>query len=146
MPHFIQQINNPGGALITVLIGVSKPRATALQNSGQSIPSVITAQGLIDTGASGLCIDSTIAQQLLLQPTGTAPMLTPSTGNIPQIVPVYDISLRIPHDGSSLDFGSVPAVESILLNQGFGVLIGREVLSRCLLIYDGVIGYFTLSF
>ena len=74
-------------------------------------------------------------------------MLTPSTGNTPQIVPVYDISLRIPHGGgSSLDFGSVPAVESILLNQGFGVLIGREVLSRCLLIYDGVIGYFTLSF
>ena len=90
--------------------------------------------------------DPTIAQQLSLQPTGTGTMLTPTTGVIPQIVPVYDISIKIPHHGSSLDFGSVPAMESVLLNQGFGALIGRDILSNCLLIYDGVNNYCTLAF
>jgi hypothetical protein len=73
-------------------------------------------------------------------------MLAPSTGLIPQIVPVYDISIKIPYAGSSLDFNSIPAMESTLLNQGFGILIGGDILSKCLLIYDGTADYFTLSF
>ena len=102
--------------------------------------------GLIDTGASGVCIDPTIAQQLSLQPTGTGSMISPTTGAIPLMVPVYDISIKVPHFPSSLDFNSIPAMESILLNQGFGVLIGRDILSKCLLIYDGVNNLFTMAF
>jgi predicted aspartyl protease len=64
-------------------------------------------QGLIDTGACGVCIDPSITQQLGLQPTGSCEMLTPSTGAVPQIAAVYDISIKIPHGGSSLDFDSI---------------------------------------
>ena len=145
MPHFLLQIN-PSGALINLSIGVSVSRASALKNASQPIPNSILVQGLIDTGASGVCIDPTLTQLLSLQPTGTSEMLTPSTGNTPQITPVYDISIKIPHAGTSLDFDSVPAMESVLLNQGFHVLIGRDILSKCLLIYDGVTNLCTLAF
>ena len=103
--------------------------------------------GLVDTGASCLCIDPSVVQQLTLQPTGTGQMISPTTGAIPKDVPVYDISIKIPcKDLTPLDFNSVPAMESILLNQGFSVLIGRDILSRCLLIYDGAAQIFTLAF
>ena len=138
MPHFLLQIN-PNGALISLSIGVSVSRASALKNLSQPIPNPILVQGLIDTGAS-------LVQSLFLQPTGTSEMLTPSTGNTPKITPVYDISIKIPHGDASLDFNSIPAMESVLLNQGFHVLIGRDILSKCLLIYDGVANLCTLSF
>jgi hypothetical protein len=147
MPHFILPVNNPGGVLIPISVGVSVSRALALQNLSQPIPPPIIVQGLLDTGASGVCIDPIIVQKLSLQATGICNMITPSTGPIAQIVPEYDISIKISHSGgSSLDFDSLPAMKASLSNQGFYVLLGRNILSRCLLIYDGVNNSFTLAF
>jgi hypothetical protein len=123
-----------------LFVGVSTPRANALKAAGQTIPPPMLIQGLIDTGASGVCIDPAILQQLGIPATGSGVMITPSTGTTPQPTPVYDISIKVPHAGTSLDFGSIPAMESILSNQGFHALIGRDILSKCLLVYDGVSG------
>lgn len=73
-------------------------------------------------------------------------MITPSTGSVPVPTPVYDISVKVPHAGASLDFDSIPAMESVLANQGFAVLIGRDILSKCLLVFDGYSGFYTLAF
>jgi hypothetical protein len=73
-------------------------------------------------------------------------MKTPSTGGKEVPVPIFDVSLRVPHTSSSLDLGMVPAMESVLLDQGFGVLIGRNVLSHCLLVYNGTLDVFSLAF
>ncbi len=145
MPHLLLPIS-PSGALLPIFIGVSASRATALKAAGQPVPNSILASGLVDTGASGICIDPSIALQLSLQAIDIGYMLTPSTGDVPQPTPIYDISLSVQHTNSSLDFDSVPAMESKLSNQGFTVLIGRNILSKCILIYDGVSGIYTLAF
>lgn len=146
MPHFLVPIS-PNGALVNLLVGVSAPRAQALAGAGQPVPAPVLVVGLIDTGASGLAIDPTILQGLGLQQTGTTPLITPSTGANPVDAPVYDVSVKIPQlPPASLDFDSVPAIQAVLLNQGFGALVGRDILNKCLIIYDGVAGYCSVAF
>jgi hypothetical protein len=76
-------------------------------------------------------------------------MNTPSTGTQPAMASQYDVSLTIPSspNRSSLYHHTIPVVEAQLLAaQGFHVLIGRDVLSGCLLSYDGLNGLFSLAF
>ena len=56
MPHLTLQVS-ANGPVVDLLIGVSKPLADVLQKNGKPIPQPIQIRGLIDTGASGTCID-----------------------------------------------------------------------------------------
>ena len=73
-------------------------------------------------------------------------MLTPSTGGQPHTANQYDVSLVLRHPNLSLTLWTVAMAESQLLMQGIQALIGRDVLTNCLLVYDGQVGSFTLAF
>ncbi len=91
-------VNNkvtPNGAFIDLLVAVSLPRQTALQNAGQAVPAPVPARALIDTGASCTAIDPSLIQALGLTPTGTVPVHTPTTGQSPQICNQFDIALAL---------------------------------------------------
>jgi len=46
-----------------------------------------------------------------------------------------------------LFISNLPVVCAELLHaQGFHVLVGRDILSECLLVYDGVNGFFSLAY
>jgi hypothetical protein len=145
VPHVTVQIA-PGGPLLDFRIGVSQARAQALQQSGLPIPQPLQIRGLVDTGASCSCVDPSALQGLGLTPTGQSPMLTPSTGTQPHYANVYDVSLILVHPALQLTMGNVAVAESELMVQGIQALIGRDVLKNCLLVYDGALGVFTLSF
>lgn len=85
-------------------------------------------------------------QNLGLTPTGTTPILTPSTGGQPVDAAQYDVSLFLFHQKATMRLGTVAVIESELEVQGFQVLVGRDVLENCLLVYDGQTGIFTLAF
>ena len=131
------------------MIGVSQARRNALVAAGQPVPNPVNIQGLIDTGASGTCVDPSVLTALGLTPTGSTMMNTPSTGA--QAVPVdtYDVSLIIYATAQHppLVHHTVPVMCSELLNvQGIHALIGRDILKGCLLTYDGMAGLFSLAF
>lgn len=94
MPHFGRTFTQ-GAPIINLGIGVSAARAQALVAAHQPIPPMQTVQGLIDTGASGTCVDPLVLAALQLDPTGSIPMLTPSTGNTPVDTDTYDVSVFI---------------------------------------------------
>lgn len=76
-------------------------------------------------------------------------MNTPSTGAQPVLVDQYDISLVILTDPNHppLYRAAMPVVCSeLVVQQGFHVLLGRDVLRGCLLTYDGVNGLFSLAY
>lgn len=75
-------------------------------------------------------------------------MLTPSTGAQPHITDQYDASLQIysAMNEPPLEIPVIAVVASELRVQGIDALIGRDVLSRCLLWYNGGLGFFTLAF
>jgi len=149
VPHFTLQIS-PQGSLLSALIGVSGARRGALTTAGQTIPNPVPIQALIDTGASATCMDLSVLQTLSLTPTGSAPINTPTTGGNPVIADQYDVSLLVPPADTNqipLFIANLPVIcAELLLSQGFHALIGRDVLARCVFVYNGSIKLFTLAY
>jgi len=75
-------------------------------------------------------------------------MLTPSTGNTPVDADTYDISLMIPVGTQTpLIIHNMPVSACVLFQgQGIHALLGRDVLSRCVLNYNGGINVFTIAY
>lgn len=139
-------VNSPvssHGPVIELYVHVSAPRLLALNAANQAVPTAMLVNGLIDTGASCTSIDPAVVQQLALTPTGTIPIYTPSTGPTPHICNQFDVSLWLP--GHNIK-KTVPVIESRLANQGIDILVGRDVLDDCVLIYNGPAQLVTLAF
>lgn len=150
MPYFTLQITVPGGPILNGFIGVSLARRNALVAANQAVPNPAQIRGLIDTGASGTCVDPSVLTILGLSPTGSVTVNTPSTGNQPHVADQYDVSLLIPGalaTHAPLTVPNLPVMCAELLTaQGFHALIGRDILSRCLFSYNGAMGLFTLAY
>lgn len=145
MPFLTQTIQR-AGPILPFVVGVSQQREQALKASGLPVPPKFQIQGLVDTGASATCIDPGVVRQLGLTPTGQVSIITPSTGATPHSCLTYDICLILLGPSLSLGLGVLPVSEAQLAHQGFQALIGRDVLRRCLLVYDGNKNTFTLAF
>jgi len=66
----------------------------------------------------------------------------------PAICNQYDVSIVIPAPkGVPFQVPTTAVTEHEFFGaQGFHALIGRDILSRCLLIYNGQLGLFTLGY
>lgn len=148
MPAIHANIAAGGGPLVIAHIGVSIPRMQALIAAGHTAPNPITGTFLIDTGASGTCVDDTFISQLGLQPTGRVAIMTPSTGGGVHHCDQFDISLFIPGNsaGQGHLIGALPIIATHLKNQGIDGLIGRDVIDECTFVYNGTAKMFTLAY
>jgi len=118
-----------------------------MKKEERPIPEPVTAQFLIDTGASCTCIDPWIIQKLQLTPSGLIDIHTPSTtANNAHACHQYDVALTILHPGINRYFNAVPVVESNLKHHGIDGLMERDVLRHCLFVYNGELNIHTLSF
>jgi hypothetical protein len=139
----------PHGPLVSAIIMVSGARRAALTAAGLAVPPAQPGIFLIDTGASCTCIDSTFLAPLGLTPTGSSPMLTPSTNGVPHQCSTYDCTLLVPNGTPSQPaflVDPVQIVETSFSGQNIVGLIGRDILSRCTLFYNGSMGHYTLSY
>ena len=149
MSHFTLQIGSEGPVL-NALIGVSQARAEMLTKKNQPVPNAVPIRALVDTGASCTCIDPVVFAALGLTPTGSVAMFTPSTGATPHQADQYDVSLLIP-PAAPTDYpfilGTLQVTAASDLNvQGIQALIGRDILTGCVLTYNGAMRLFTLAF
>jgi hypothetical protein len=95
---------------------------------------------LVDTGAALSAVVPDLVQKLGLQPVGVAQVVTPST-TTPVTMPTYAARL-------TLETGQVfetTVLGSPLHGQNIQGLIGRDVLSQCVLIYIGYANQFTIA-
>lgn len=134
------------GPIIDVLIGVSEPRAAALRAAGQAVPQPIRLRMLLDTGASGTCVQSGLLGPLGLVQSGQVSLQTPSTGTTPIQCPQFDVSITLLHPDLSFILGVVPIIECQPLGGTIQGLIGRDVLAHCLFLYHGHVRGFSLAF
>jgi len=58
----------------------------------------------------------------------------------------YDVSFVLQHPTLHVTLPAVGVLSTSLLLMGIHALIGRDVLSRCLLVYDGSASRFSLAF
>jgi hypothetical protein len=146
MPSVIVPIDLEG-AIVEVLIGVSLPKAAALNGAGQPVPQPIKARLLVDTGASTTSIQAGMLNPLGISPTGSIAIHTASSAGTPMKCDQYDVSIVFPN-GIPIDC-RIPTVAISECQQLAGTihgLLGRDILDRCVMSYNPHTGNVTLSF
>lgn len=72
---------------------------------------------------------------------------TPSTGAASIAIDQYDASFVIPGNApdGTLGIGAIPILATHFRSQGIDGLIGRDILNRCMLVYNGTTGGVSLA-
>jgi predicted aspartyl protease len=128
------------GPTIPVEIAIPDELARYYSARNIPIPPPVTGDALIDTGASITAVDLAVLQQLGIQPVGTANVYTPQGSDVQELFPV-----RLTLSGTAIVMRLKAVLGSQLRNQNIMALIGRNVLSSCVLVYNGPFGNFSLS-
>jgi len=133
------------GPILQVEVNLPQPLINLLSSQNKPIPAPTPGFALIDTGASRTCIDSLVLSNLGISPIG---LVTMGTAGGSTSCPLFPAKLSFPVINLVIEFGSVAGVNlkgQVINGTPLVVLIGRDVLSRCLLIYSGIGGFFTLA-
>jgi hypothetical protein len=148
LPHFTLNLDN-SGPIVTALVLVSEARRAALTQNNVAIPAPKVIRALVDTGAGFTSIEPQVLTDLGLTPTGSVEYVTPSTGQGVATADTYDIDFLVHKNADEVPLIltnlNVAACE-LFNRQGIHALIGRDILSKCILIYNGEHAMFTLSF
>lgn len=154
MPSVNLPLSN-NSAIVQAFVLPSAPRLEQLTRQGLAHPQGQLVNLLVDSGASGTCIDPNFLQRLNLTPTSKVPVLTPSTNGVPVYIDSYDIQLMILHnnlvDGTqAVQTPLLPHHQSLrvtgnsMAGQGIDGLLGMDVLRHCLFAINGKVNSFTL--
>lgn len=141
MPSFTAQNPNiiKDGLIVDVLIGLSPILINKLKNENKKVHQPIPVKMLFDTGASCTVIQDGLPQKLGLKPHGQISISTPSSENYPCLV--YHVVIIFPNNVIT----EGPVVAAPLKGQNIQGLIGRDILSHGVLIYNGYMKQFTFS-
>ncbi len=124
-----------------VSVNVGRAIAQQILQQGGTLPSPVSGFALIDTGATSTCVDDDAAQRLQLPVIDVVQIASASHPKAEQNV--YPISIEVA--GLPIGIDAPRAIGAPLAAQGLLVLIGRDVLQHCVLVYSGVTGSFSLS-
>jgi len=150
MPHITMPIER-NCCYVNLVVGPGVLLRNAM--AAAKLPPIkpLVCRGLLDSGATCTAVDPTVLAKVAF-PKNKVPVHTPSTGATPHMANVCDVGLYLHHpghqdlEGSHYTLGQELAVtESTLLPMGIEVLIGMDVLSRCLFLVDGPGQKFTLG-
>jgi predicted aspartyl protease len=132
--------------IIRLLARMTEARAEALRESGRE-PETREILALIDTGATESFLERTVAEGLGLDPIGEVAVHGVTTAGGPETGIVYRV--RLFHAGvPAVEFASatrMTAVES-LARFGVHMLLGRDLLARGILVYNGPDERFSFAF
>lgn len=150
MPYLGGEISQ-SGPIMGISVSVSQSRQKELEDANIPVPTSLILNGMIDTGASGTHVDPAAIAPLGLVPRGQIHCTTASTDEKGALLDQYELGLSIyqntlPHGHGFIIFPVILATASSLRHQGFDILIGRDVLARCLFVYDGRRNIFSLAF
>jgi hypothetical protein len=137
------------GAVVDVLVDVSRPRRRLLVKHNLPIPHSVHVRAQIDTGSSISGFASRVFAVLQIPAVGKILIATPSTSpDSPHRCDLYDVTLSIVANGRANPFGDTRVMESDcwLPDEGIEALIGRDILSRCYFQYVVRDETFTLAF
>jgi hypothetical protein len=148
----INVVISPLGPIVDVAIGVTAARRAALIAAQQPVPPDMLARLLIDTGASNTNICGSVINALGIVPTNFTPVHTPSTGQQPVQMPVYDAKIVFhfpPSAGAPIPplvRDTVAVIGSDFTNQGIQGLLGRDMMRNAVIVYHGDVGLCSISY
>lgn len=134
------------GPLLSVEISLPAALAEFITKQKKTIPAPKTGFALIDTGATKSGVDIDVIRELKVSPVG---ITTTLTAGGPKEVYLYPAHFRFPGEGLEIEFSSVLGVnlkEQQVNKQPIIALLGRDILSRFIFVYNGPAGMFTVAF
>jgi hypothetical protein len=136
------------GLLVDVHVGPSAARRSALYKQGLLCPPPVFTTLIIDTGADSTMIDESLALALALTPTGQARVLTSQSRGVPEPCNVFDVEIEVINRTGNPSWRIQPlqVLARPLHNLSIGGMLGRDVLSLCVLVSDGPRRTFTLNY
>jgi len=129
------------GPVVQIAVTLADVLASELVKQGKPVPAPIDGWGLIDTGAVSTCIDEAAATKLNLPVVNVVTLASASHAS--SKAKVYPVKFQIA--GLPVAVNVPSAIGAPLEVQGLLALIGRDVLQRCTLFYNGLTGEITLS-
>jgi hypothetical protein len=140
------------GALIDVLVGLAAKDLLAFRNAGRPIPAPVAVRALIDTGAEASCAEPQVLLPLVAAGIPPSRFVIANVPALGGVLPAgeYRITLTVMHPsnnpGANWVLRNQAVVEQPLGQLGYQVLIGRDILDRCLHVYNGPARQFTLVY
>ena len=129
------------GPIVQVTVSIGHAIAQQILQQGGTLPPPVSGLALIDTGATSTCVDDGAAQTLHLPAIDVVTIASASHSSTEQNV--YPISVEVV--GLPIAINAPRAIGAPLNSQGLLVLIGRDLLQHCVLVYNGITGSFSLS-
>jgi hypothetical protein len=130
----------PEGALVDARFAWGASAVQARRLALQPVPPPVEVQALLDTGAEVSCIDGSVVRTLGLAPDSFTLANLPAGGGLTHGFQ-YRADLTLVHPSgdqmSDLTLADLLVVELPLGPLGYQSLIGRDVLDRIRLLYDG---------
>lgn len=133
------------GPVLQVEVSIPTALAQLLSNTSQNIPQPAVGLALVDTGASRSCVDQQAITTLGVNPVGSVSVGTPA-GPAQQFL--YPARFHFPAQQMEFEFTQVVGANltgQLIGGQPLLALIGRDVLARCVFIYNGTMGAWTLT-
>lgn len=125
------------GPTVEVEISITTILQQNFQAKDLAIPTPVKGTALIDTGATISCIDDTVASKLGINPTGqinSGGMAGSSKRNL------YPAKLTILAGNQRWQFESTGVIGVNIIYMGLIALIGRDFLSKGIMVYNGFLG------
>jgi hypothetical protein len=128
------------GPSLPVLIQVPHQVAELMRQNGEEVRPPIQGMAMVDTGASATCVDRVSVESLGIQRAGVAQVASTTTV---ELAPLFHVGFSFPNiNFPNMEFPA--ALGQNLANQRIPpfnlpllVLLGRDFLSTCLLVYNG---------
>lgn len=125
------------GALIRVLLSHSHTDQEVVKQCGESLPSPSSTMAMIDTGAAYSLVDPKIAKTLKLQPRDVPRVIFAGEEHRRE---EYVINIEFPGNKDHLKPFLDVRVVNRPIEPGVGCLLGRNVLARWEIMYNGRTG------
>lgn len=133
------------GAVIDLQISAPDTLIQLLKAQGKPIPNPVNGLGIIDTGAFTTSVNKSILSSFGGKPIGTRPV---NTAGANLNMDVYAAKISFPGTNIIKPFEETLAMNDLKSSYKevpIIALIGREVLSNCVFIYNGKTGIYTLA-
>jgi hypothetical protein len=147
MPTVTVGADHSGKPVVNLYVGVGLPKSEILRERGMPIPVARRLRALVDTGASRTVVEEEHLRSLGLLPLGEAYVHTASTERDAVPRNIYAVALSLAEEVTgTLARNLLILSAGDLSGLGVQILLGRDVLSRGILTYDGPGREFSLEF
>jgi predicted aspartyl protease len=128
------------GPILQVFIGPSREMISTF--GAATVAPAVPVSALVDTGAQSTVLNPETVARLGLRSVGVVTIHTPTTTE-PVMCRQFHINVYFTHEFA---IENVLAIEAPFSGRPFQCLIGRDILNRAKLVYDGRANNFCLSF